>query len=298
MIVCYVILHYKNIKDTIKCMESLFETASSNSVYIIVDNGSNDGSGEKLQELYRDTKSCRVLCLKENMGFSRGNNAGYKIAKDEYHPDYIVVTNNDVVFYQNDFEEKINKVHKETQFDVLGPDIFVPRHNDHQSPLFKNAITVEQLEKEIAEYERYEQNPKSFSHRLRIHAFKNMLCSNIPFIRKLYAALRGKDDLDYKKQYENVGLQGSCLIVSKTYIENEDKMFSPEPFLYCEEIFLYYRCKKKGYKMVYSPKLGIRHEEAASIKNANNDSMQHLKFMLHHHVIARKQLLEYLKEMD
>ena len=50
--ICYVILHYKNIDDTIKCVESLKNTADYSSRYIIVDNGSGDGSGEKLRQLY------------------------------------------------------------------------------------------------------------------------------------------------------------------------------------------------------------------------------------------------------
>ncbi len=295
MKICYVILHYKNVQDTIKCVDSLFETAAENSRFIVVDNGSGDNSGEIIKEKYKNTR-CDVLLLPENVGFSKGNNEGYKFAKENYSPDFIVVTNNDVVFYQKDFEENIGKLFDQTSFYVLGPDIYVPRHNDHQSPMFQNGITIEELTKELEEYKWYEQNPLKFNNRLKIHAFKNMLCSNSKLVRNIYTRLRGKDNLDYHNQYENVGLQGACLIFSKSFIELEDKAFSPEPFLYEEEVFLYYRCKKNNYKMVYSPILAIRHEEAASFTNANKNNTDKLKFMLKHHVIAREQLLEYLKD--
>lgn len=32
------------------------------------------------------------------------------------------------------------QIYKETHFDILGPDIYVPRHGDHQSPMFKNLL--------------------------------------------------------------------------------------------------------------------------------------------------------------
>ena len=149
MSVVYVILHYKNMADTVKCVESLRRTAAPDSRFVIVDNGSGDGSGDRLAEQYASL--CTVLRLPENVGFSKGNNAGYRYARETFHPQFIVVTNNDVVFDQPDFEEKIRQLYEETSFDVLGPDVYVPRHNDHQSPLFRTGITEAQLDRELEE---------------------------------------------------------------------------------------------------------------------------------------------------
>jgi len=297
--ICYVILHFKNLDDTIKCVKSLKNTTDHSSRYIVVDNGSGDGSGEKLKQLYGNDTQCDVLLLPKNVGFSKGNNEGYRYAKQNFYPDYIVITNNDVVFFQKDFEEKIKQIYEETHFDILGPDIYVPRHGDHQSPMFKNAISIFQLENELKEYQYYQENPIKFSKRLKLHALKNMLCSNSQGINHLYSKLRGKDILDYRKRYIDVGLQGACLIMSKKFICNEKKAFVPEPFLYEEEVFLFYRCKKEGYKMVYDPSIAIRHEEAASFSNMKKDKLEKIRFMLEHHVKAREMLLEYLKnEVD
>ena len=103
--------------------------------------------------------------------------------------------------------------------------------------------------------------------------------------------------MDYRKEYVNVGLQGACLIFSKDFIEKEEKAFEPEPFLYEEEIFLFIRCIEKGYRILYSPKIGIYHEEAASFNNALKNNNEKLKFMLKHHVTAREMLLKYLNEI-
>ena len=291
---CYVILHYKNIEDTKKCIASLHKTANVDSRFIIVDNGSRDGTGEKLKHLYQDDLQCEVILLPANIGFSKGNNTGYRYAVEKYSPDYIIATNNDVVFYQPDFEKKIEQIFLRTQFFVLGPDIYIPRHKDHQSPLFKRGITIEELKLEIEEYKYYRNNPNKFKKRLQIHAFKNMLCSKSEIVNKLYGKLRGKDSLDYRKEYEGVGLQGSCMVFSRLFIDREEKLFEPEPFLYEEEVFLFYRCQEKGYKTVYSPEVGIRHEEGASFNHGDKSGDEKIKFMLEHHVKAREELLEYL----
>ena len=298
MSISYVILHYKNLSDTIKCIESLLRTTNNDSNLIVVDNGSGDGSGEKLKKKYQDMPQIKVLLLENNVGFSKGNNAGYIYVKKNYDSDFIVVTNNDVVFYQKNFEETIKKIYAQSQFYVLGPDVYIPRHKDHQNPLFKTPINKQQLINEIKEYKYYRKNPLKFEKRLKIHALKNRLCSKYKVINFLYSTLRGKDVLDYKKRYENVGLQGSCLIFSKKFIMKEDKAFEPEPFLYEEETILFYRCQKKSYKMVYDPSIAIRHEEAASFTNANKDNIQRLKFMLNHHVKAREELLKYLEKEE
>lgn len=296
--VCYVILHYKNLSDTVKCIESLQNTAAKDSVFILVDNGSGDGSGEQLRERYKNETRCVVLLLPQNVGFSKGNNEGYRYAKQHYAPDFIVVTNNDVVFFQPEWEARVQQIYVQTQFDVLGPDIYVPRHGDHQSPLFQNGITIPQLEYELQEYRQYRDNPLRFNRRLKLHAFKNRLCSKSRLINTVYARLRGKDVLDYRKRYENVGLQGACLIFSRPFIEREDKAFDPEPFLYEEEVFLFYRCRHKGYRMVYDPSISIRHEEAASFSNLQKNRVEKLRFMLEHHVKAREMLLDYLKSAE
>lgn len=298
MSISYVILHYKNIKDTVKCIESLLETAGANSKLIVVDNGSNDDSGIKIKNEYRDNDRIEVLILPNNLGFSRGNNMGFQFAREHLKSDFIVITNNDVVFYQPDFENSIKQIYEETNFDVLGPDVYIPRHKDHQSPLFKSPVDANQLMKEIEEYRFYQKNPEKFEKRLKVHALKNKLCSESKLINFMYNKLRGKDVLDYHKRYENVGLQGSCLIFSANFINNEEKAFYPEPFLYEEEVFLFYRCRDKGYKMVYDPSIAIFHEEAASFIHANKNNRKRLAFMLEHHVKAREMLLNYLMEKE
>ena len=295
--ICYLILHYKNIDETEKCINSILNITQNSSI-VIVDNGSGNHTGKMLEKKYKDNPQIIVLLLSKNVGFSKGNNYGYEWIKYNLDVEFIVVANNDVVFNQSDFEKKIEDIYKDTKFDILGPDIYIPKHRDHQNPLFKKGITLEDLNKEIEQYKYYQRNPKKFMYRLRIHAIKDMLCSHSNVIRVMYSKLRGIEKLDYRYSYENVGLQGSCLIISKNFIDSEKKMFTPEPFLYEEEVFLFYKCQEKKYKMLYSPKLYIRHEEGASFSFSNKSSIDKIEFMLEHHVKAREMLKEFLKEKE
>lgn len=289
---CYLILHYKNYEDTVKCINSIYKMSSHGKI-VVVDNGSCDETGEKLQAKFNGIR-CSVLVLKNNLGFSAGNNYGYNWIRENENPEFIIVANNDVVFVQKELENKVAEIYEKTRFDVLGPDIYIPKHKDHQNPLFEKGITATELRREIEQYKFYEKHPAKFRQRLFLHALKNSICSQSALIRTLYSNVRGIKHLDYRKPYSNVGLQGACLILSKNFINNEDKVFEPEPFLYEEEVFLYYRCMKKKYHIEYSPNIYVRHEEGASFSNLKKNDFEKIRFMLEHHVKAREMLLEYL----
>lgn len=76
-------------------------------------------------------------------------------------------------------------------------------------------------------------------------------------------------------------------------MKQESKMFSPEPFLYCEELLLYKKCIDKGYKIIYTPDIQVWHEDSSTMTKINKGSLEKAKFTLPHHVIALETVLEY-----
>ena len=98
--ISFIILHYKNIKDTIECIESIRKLKTKKSVSIIVvDN--HTLSKEELKKIKEYTED--VILLKENMGFAKANNKGCEYAVKKYHPDFLVVINNDTILSQDNF---------------------------------------------------------------------------------------------------------------------------------------------------------------------------------------------------
>jgi GT2 family glycosyltransferase len=92
-----IIPNWNGIKFVEVCLTSVFASDFKNFEVIVVDNGSQDGSREKVEELFEYAKSkthfsTHLVKLPSNMGFARACNEGMYNASGEY----IVLLNNDV----------------------------------------------------------------------------------------------------------------------------------------------------------------------------------------------------------
>jgi GT2 family glycosyltransferase len=68
---------------------------------IVVDNGSNDGSFERIKEFLKK-RNClrkRIIRLSKNFGFTGGNNIGFRSRDKESK--YVLLLNNDAILFQN-----------------------------------------------------------------------------------------------------------------------------------------------------------------------------------------------------
>lgn len=164
MIFCFVILHYKNLEETIKCVSSIKDNYLNYNI-VIVDNASNDGTGEILCQMYKDYSTINVLIQEEAKGFSYGNNLGIEFAKQNFDPDFLIICNNDVQFVDQDLYLKICQIYKETNFSVMGPDVYYVKMSEHQSPFRNEWMREKETLEEIAYYQ------KRLSNRLRFDFF-------------------------------------------------------------------------------------------------------------------------------
>lgn len=89
-----VIVNYNGFDYTVNCLESLMRSTWKNMDIIVVDNGSSDGSPEKLKALFGD--SVFVVSNETNLGFAGANNVGITLALERYC-DYVLLLNNDTV---------------------------------------------------------------------------------------------------------------------------------------------------------------------------------------------------------
>src|SRR5437763_7318693 len=87
-----VVLNWNNYADTQKCLESLRTATYSNLRIIVVDNGSIDGSGQRLAREYPEWP---VILNDSNLGFSRGCNVGIRAALEDETCAYVLLLNND-----------------------------------------------------------------------------------------------------------------------------------------------------------------------------------------------------------
>lgn len=83
---------------------------------IIVDNASEDGSVEMVEELY--SESVTLIANPENTGHAHGNNIGFKVATGEY----ILVLNSDIIFLSpDDVMTLVDYMDEHKDVGLLGP---------------------------------------------------------------------------------------------------------------------------------------------------------------------------------
>ena len=122
----FVILHYLTYEDTCNCVDSIEDHCKKfNYDIIIVDNGSNNTSGEKLLDKYKNNSKIKIIISKENIGFAKGNNLGFEYAKTNLNPDFIILANNDTMLINDYFCSEIIKEYNISNFAVLGPKIIL-----------------------------------------------------------------------------------------------------------------------------------------------------------------------------
>lgn len=248
--VSFVILHYLALEDTIECVNSILNNLKYESYsVVIVDNGSSNKSGIKLQDIYAKMNNVKVIILDENLGFAKGNNIGFKYAKYNFKADFIVMINNDTIIEMPNFINEINNIYDEKYFDVLGPDIISTSDDGHQNPQPIRANTKGKVIKQLIRH-------------IVLFIF-NLI--GIEEIRKKLKERNNKNvsinrNSNYEIAQENIQLHGSCFIFSKKYIDNYEGLYN-ETFMYFEEDILYYICQRDKLKTLYDPRIKIYHKE-------------------------------------
>ena len=251
----FIILHYQTINMTKQCIAQLFKTFDMSEHFIIVvDNKSPNGTGKELEKIYAKNFNIKVILAYENLGFANGNNLGFDYAKANLDFDFLIIMNNDILIQQKNFEQKIYAIYKEKGFDVLGPDIFNLKTNLHQNPLNCTPCTLDRLKILKNETE----------NKLK-HIYFYMFYTNL--IKKL-KHIKPQSKYDFKKEFLNCVLHGSCLIYSKKFVTKRKYAFYPKTFMFYEEEILFYECNRENFKTFYSPDIQVLHFE-----NATTDSL-------------------------
>lgn len=254
--ISFVILHYKNINDTIDCIESIKKLDRQEDISIVVvDNNSlNDLELEELKKYTDD-----VILSEYNLGVSKAYNLGSKYAIKKYKPNFICVLNNDVIINQSDFIEQIENTYKEYQFDAMGPKIICPGDSVNPFPVFDSLESVSS---------RIERNDRLIN--IYSSSFKTFI---FEFGLKVKGLLKKPKKLENGKRLESeCALHGCFIIFSKKYYKKYNDVMLPDTFLFHEEEFLYFRFKKNNLVSIYNPKLEIVHKEGQALKKGSTST--------------------------
>lgn len=109
MLCSVIVLNWNGIEFLQECLTSLGKQTISDFEIIFVDNGSTDGSVDFVKSKFGNVK---IIELKENLGFCKANNIGYREAVGRY----IAFLNNDTVVHENWLESQIDFLENDPEY--------------------------------------------------------------------------------------------------------------------------------------------------------------------------------------
>lgn len=225
-----------NAKDYLEnCLKSVFGTIKGiDFEVIVVDNASTDGSPEMVSANFSDVK---LIKNDRNIGFGPANNCGIK----DTSGDYILLLNPDTLLLENSVANLVNFIRKEETIGVVGPKILNP-DGTVQYECARNFPTP--LTEFFVLTTLYKRFPRS-------KIFGRYLMSY----------------WDHSQEREVESISGSCALIKRSAL-NEVGLFDECFFMYSEETDLFYRIKKKGWKIYFVPSAEIIHHWGKSTQQA------------------------------
>ncbi len=284
--ICFLILHYQVIDETLRCINSIQSKIDTDNYHIIVvDNASPNHSGEILEKKYRNCNKITVILNERNEGFSKGNNIGFEYAK-KLGCDFICMMNNDTEIIQDNFYSIIEKEFEHSQFAVLGPEIYLADGSVCSYP--KTILKLDELNQDRKRI--YKQLLKNRFFIESIHLFLYKYIGKLIHWNKIRHYFR--EEIKRDAYMENVRLHGCCLIFSNIYIQAFDGLEVRTDF-YGEEDILFVRLIRHHMKSVYDPELKILHLEQAATSSINGKDYKKRRFVYMKHL----ETLDMLEKM-
>ena len=165
----------------------------------------------------------------QNHGFARGNNIGITFALEKFHPQYILLLNNDTVVDENFITEMVNLAEEEKEIGFVGSKTYFYYEKNILQAAGGGYIDLK----------------KGESHEV---GFKEVD--------------KGQHDGIYELDY--VG--GSCMLVKNTVIDDIG-LLDTKLFMYWEDVDWCFTGRENGYKSIYAYKSRIWHKYGTSSEN-------------------------------
>lgn len=261
----FVILHYNTIEDTKECIASIEKNVKDTAYHIVVvDNNSPNKSGKDLSDLYDGRNNITVIFNKDNLGFAKGNNVGFKYAKEVLNADFIILLNSDTELLEDNFVQLVVTEYEKSHFAALGPLIkkntypFIVNH--------ERDTIISPIECVV------------FIVRLTLYYLLSFFNLDLLFRRLIRKSPKEESGRVIKpERLEDVQLSGCFLIFSRDYINRFDGL-NPDTFLYMEEELLFLRIRKSGLKTVYQPSIETLHKGESSTSSVLRSNLRRRRF--------------------
>lgn len=202
---------------------------------IVVDNNSNDKTVEKIKENFGEVK---IIENKNNLGFARANNQGYKIAKGKY----ILFLNPDMKFSGGSIREILDWMNDNEKVVIAGMGLLGSNNEKNEEAL-----------------------PRRFP-RLRDVLFIFAKLS------KLFPGFLDKylyRDKNFDGVTEVDTIRGSAMLAKRSFLDDVGHAFDERFFIWFEDVDVCREAYSRGYKVFYYPKVSFIDLVGQSFKKRN-----------------------------
>lgn len=233
-----IIVNY-NVKEFLQNLLTSLSKAVANlsAEIIVVDNGSDDGSIEMLREKF---PRVTLISNKVNLGFSKANNLGLKIAEGKF----LLLLNPDTIVQEDTFEKLIQFFNENQDAGMVGCKILNP---DGTLQLACRRSF-----------------PGPWTSFCKVSGLSSLFPKS-----KLFARYN-LTYMDENRSYEVDAISGSFMMVRREVFEKIgglDEQF----FMYGEDLDWCYRVQKSGWKVYYVHNTTIIHYKGESTKRSSLD---------------------------
>ena len=233
--VSIIIVNYRTIGLVVDAIDSILENTKGITYEIIL---VDNNSKDNSQQIIKDKYSTFVkyIPLNKNLGFGKANNEGVKVATGRN----ILFLNPDTILLNNAIKILSDILDTNTEIGACGGNL-------------------------------YDKN------KLPTSSFGRTYPSIFDFFKKPLRCIYGKNRIyNYSNNVINVAyIIGADLMIKAEVIKKLGYAFSPEIFMYYEEIELCFRISKIGYRISSVPYAKIIHLESQSIRNIENKARWH-----------------------
>jgi len=228
------ILNYKTYEKTIECVESIISTCKQDFEIFIIDNNSPNESMKVLREKYNEDSKIFLIENKSNEGFARGNQKLLKFIEAKNKHEYIVISNNDIIFLEDSIQQLIDPLISNENAVIVGPKIYSLNGDVQESSRSEHVNWLEGY---------------------GLYSVYNLLNKK-------------KYDRDVKKIIKVTSVSGCCFAVNK---KNFRKIgyFDTNTFLFYEENILAFKAEEKLFETYFNPKSKIIHAHGATTGKEN-----------------------------
>lgn len=216
-----VVLHWRREEEIRACLRALLASDHPALDVVVVDNGSTDGSGARIR---RDFPKIEHLRSERNLGYTGGNNRGWRYALERGPVDHFLFVNDDALVEEDAVSALVARAEEEPDVGAVAPKI---------------------LERGRPERIWFGGGRLSRLRATGIH------------LRE------GETDATGSERAEEVTfVTGCCLLVPASVME-ELGGFEEDFFAYIEDVDLSLRLRRAGYRLWYEPAARVHHAVGA-----------------------------------